>query len=74
MPIEDNWKDAFIYRVEFKVLIKNSFGDVEKNISKTLIFTCELTEKKVAQIVKEKFSRVVQVNYVDYFGESLVLR
>lgn len=74
MIIDDNWNDVFIYNVEFKVLIENKIGEFEKNISKSLVFSCELDEKKVAQIVKEKFRNVIKVNYVDYFGESLELK
>lgn len=74
MIIEDNWKDVFIYNVEFQVLIKNGTGEFEKKISKSLVFSSELGENKVANIIKEKFRNVVEVNYVDYFGESLELK
>ncbi|TFI74530.1 hypothetical protein [Carnobacterium divergens] len=71
MIIDDNWDDVFIYNVEFQVLITSKTGEFEKNISKRLVFSSELDENKVADIVKEKFGNVIKVNYVDYFGDSL---
>ena len=71
MIIDDNWDDVFIYNVEFQVLITSKTGEFEKNISKSLVFSSELDENKVADIVKEKFGNVIKVNYVDYFGDSL---
>lgn len=71
MIIDDNWNDVFIYNVEFQVLVKSKTGEFKKNISKSLVFSSELDENKVADIVKEKFGNVIKVNYVDYFGDSL---
>lgn len=74
MRIEDFWSDIDIYHVSFEV--KTGIGEMAKvkKINKTVVFPAGTTEEEVITLVMNRFSKVKNIQSIDYCEEALLLK
>lgn len=71
MRIETHWEDAVIYMIQFSA---RGRSDELRKIRKTIILKEELPDEEVQTIVREKFGDVLNIEYIDIWGDALLLK
>lgn len=69
--IEENWQDVTVYYVEFTSLGRNQTISTHR---KTLIFNNSIIVEDVYDLVKARFSNILDVTEVDELADGLLLK